>query len=271
MGEGPVGSATSTEKTGRTRNGTKQRTMSGGETDNFKDIVKLPRIKLNPNSDIEEYKVDFGMTDVPDAEVAAMFGALNGSKFNIVKKTPSNSSIKAQYTVTIDNKFLDIPQERTVFLYDNGAKYTSNDFFFLKTEEGPDGKKVVIEPYRNQGIGTKSVARQAYYSQKHGLTFLKLYGLRNDKEGDIGHYAWAVNGFDRKLTQQESALASSRFNDPNIRTIGDILDKPGGKDYWREFGNSGEMFFDLRSGSRSWKRLTDYSQSKLSKKTNKIW
>ena len=271
MSKSEAGSTISTEQTGRSRNGTKQRTTSGSDVTNYTDLPNLPKIRVERRNEIKDFKADFNMSAVPNAEIAAMFGALNGSKFTINKVEQPEPGTKFQYIAIIKNKFLDIPQERTITLYNDGRKEISNDYFFLKTKKNPDGTSSVLPEYKNQGIGTKSLARQAIYANKHGVSKINAFGLRNDESGDVGYYVWAVLGFDRNLKASEKAVARNFFKDDSISTVRDIISKPDGDKFWFTNGNSGDMVFNLKAGSGSFKTMTAYAKNKLSKKVRKIW
>jgi hypothetical protein len=79
-----------------------------------------------------------------------------------------------------------------------------------------------------------------------------------------GYYTWPLLGYERNIRglRQEDEI---RQKFPNVETIQDLFDAPGGRDYWFVNGSSLSMDFDLNDGSRSMQVLERYLNERSSR------
>lgn len=276
------GQSSSTEQTGRIRTGSPVRPTSGSQISNYQDITRLPKInfvddlgdlEFDTKSALKSLKSDFSWDNLDDSEVASMFGALNKSKVGIRRDDPFEEDGEVyKYSVFIMNDYLNEPQERRIIKYSDGRVVINNDAFYLKQKFDINTGKAEVDPaYKDKGIGTKSLARQVYFSVKNGVSYLKTYAFRDDADNSFGHIVWPKLGFDRLLSPSEAAYARKVFKDPMIRTVLDVLEKPGGDVHWFQYGSSANMVFNLTPGSRSMRRLARSAKNKLSGMYGRLW
>ena len=241
--------------------------LSGdGDIDNFEDISKPPAgvtLTIGSDSELRSLKSDiFNNPNISDDEVFAAFGALSGSSVDI------SSSRSGRYSVSISAPYLSGTQNRSVVKYSNGDIIMSNSYFRV----APD--------YQGTGIGTKSFARQVEFASKLGVNKISTFAAKStvyNTDGSLnkdrsynGYYTWARLGYDASPTTRLTR-AQNYFGKSDIRSIADLFDikasssKISGADWWKNNGESYDMTFDLTPGSRSRKRLTDYSKNYFSR------
>jgi len=261
--------ASGTEQSGRVRTGGGGAVVpsSGTRFSNYDDVLNLPKVTFDSDSlkVLKNLKKDFNLENISDEEVAAMFGALNNSEISVI---PYSNGYKAY----ISNDYLDGTQDRIIRKNLNGDIYIENSMFFLKEGDYINelGKRVtdILPEYKNKGIATKSLARQVFYAAKNGvkrIETLAVKGLRT-----YGYYVWPKHGFEADIPMDIIDKTRKHFNDPNMKTMQDIFDKPDGGSYWKEFGDSHYMNFDLTPGSRSFQRLGKVKNILLTK-FDRIW
>ena len=238
----------------------------GGDIDNFEDISKPPvgvTLKSGKERELRALKSEiFNNPNISDDEVFAVFGALSGSSVNLFQ----NGS--GDFDVMISAPYLNDEQSRQIRRSSSGKINMYNSYFR------------VADDYQGTGIGTKSFARQVEFASKYGVnsistsaaksTMYNTDGTINKSESYNGYYTWARLGYDAspadKITEARSYYGSS-----NINSIADLFDikasggKISGAEWWKANGSSTVMKFDLTPGSRSRKRLTDYSKSYFSR------
>ena len=262
--------ASGTEQSGRVRTGGGGAVVpsSGTRFSNYDDVLNLPKVTIDRYSleNLKKLKKDFNLKDISNEEVAAMIGALNNSEISIFTWKDG------EYTLRIKNDYLNSPQERIIKKDNKGNVYIKNESFFLKrgyfTDDSGNEVLGVLPEYQDKGIATKSLARQVFYAAKNGVKRIETFAGKGSTM--IGYYVWPKHGFDGDIPPGLVNRTREYFNDPNMKTIQDIFDKPEGNSYWKRFGPPVEVEFDLTPGSRSLQRLGKVKNILLTK-FDRIW
>ena len=240
----------------------------GGDIDNFEDISKPSsnvELRRGSRSALDAVKSEiFNNPNISDDEVFAAFGALSGSKIMIEKRSGST----VDYDVSIIAPYLDDVQKRNISKDYDGNIVMYNAYFRVNAD------------YQGTGIGTKSFARQVEFASKLGvnkITTSAAKSILRNADGSLnkqfsynGYYTWARLGYDARPADRITE-ARSYYGSSNINSIADLFDikasggKISGADWWKNNGVSTRMTFDLTPGSRSRKRLTDYSKNYFSR------
>jgi GNAT superfamily N-acetyltransferase len=111
-----------------------------------------------------------------------------------------------------------------------------------------------------QGIGTRiltTLIGEAVHQGIHHVS-LEAVGRGNgtlDRHREAGYYTWARLGFDGPVAFSEGPFQ-------HVSSLHELLDLPGGREYWYRYGVKYQGIFDLREGSRSRAILRSYAQSK---------
>lgn len=129
---------------------------------------------------------------------------------------------------------------------------------------------LVVKPmYRGEGLGTSIFASQVEQASKSGFSYIQTHAA-GDKESTMnGYYTWPRLGYDqdledlRRYEDSVSVYESAREKFPESRTVLDIMESPGGREWWKENGiDLRNARFDLREGSRSRQILASYLKEK---------
>ncbi len=139
--------------------------------------------------------------------------------------------------------------------------YTSLHLERFVDQEG--GKKslknetfIAFPPGR--GLGAQVLAQQVTQAERLGVTEIKTYADRDDRNGMVGYYVWARLGYDGPLT----GPLAERFH---VKTIQELMATPEGRAAWKAEGHSFAGTFDPRPGSVSRRALEDYLREKAAK------
>ncbi|GEM_PF-2319255 len=173
-------------------------------------------------------------------EVADLMGAPGGSTVAIETKLGALS-------VAIRHKELDIDIQR-LFWRSKGKSYVDGKLFAVK--KAPSGTGLVI------------FDRQVKRSIEYGLELIDIYAagdLRTTEEWN-GYYTWARFGFNRALDPIE--IARLKRDGFDAKDVHELFQLEGGREWWLEHGEPGEMEFDLREGSLSRKLFERYKMEK---------
>jgi len=107
---------------------------------------------------------------------------------------------------------------------------------------------------------------------KEGFQSISMNADRNDAKGNVGYAVWPKMGFDTKIPDDVRGSALGRLfgrglpkQYANAQTVGDLMNMPGGADWWKANGHSVEASFDLTEGSRSRQALDLYNSKRAAR------
>lgn len=133
-----------------------------------------------------------------------------------------------------------------------------------------DGKHIsnveldVRPDLRGHGIGTELLKDQVDAAERLGVETISLSAVGgNDTPNVTGYRVWPKLGFDgewkNQLPKVKELIAKSPYSD--TKTIGELMRRPGGIQWWKENGMGVGLTFDVRRGSESRKVLDAYVSS----------
>lgn len=149
--------------------------------------------------------------------------------------------------------------------------YISNDRLRVDENKRDGGERIT-----GKGTGTKVFKSQVDAAVKAGFKYIETqaagFGLGDDRDeptssGMNGYYTWARLGYDTSMKK-----ASANFDDelnarlkrdyPDAKNLSDIMATPSGRDWWKRYGTSVELTFDLSDNSKGRKVLDAYVTAK---------
>ncbi len=140
----------------------------------------------------------------------------------------------------VHHPWFDGPAIRYVFVNADGKVAMLNDQLFVR----PDAPK---------GIGTRVLAHQVRKAQALGISDIVAEAAGAPGSTMNGYYTWARLGFDGLIPQQVRNRLPARWR--SAAYVLDLIEQPGGTDWWRANGRSYWGTFDLRERSRSMRVL----------------
>ena len=247
----------------------KPKSAGGGSIDNFADISNSPTNitfydadLANETLELARGKKFFNNSKVSMDDLLGAFGVMNGSNVNLyfddINKSYIIASIQSPYGT------------QTRVLKSNGigkSPYIKNDYF------------AISEEFRGSGVGTKSLARQVEFASKLGVSHIDTYAYRssiynsdgtlNKEQSYNGYYTWPRLGYDANLSNNNRNILSNYYG-KDVKTLRDLFDIPesstraSGAAWWKQYGNSIDVKFDLSANSKSRKVLTEYTKKYFS-------
>jgi len=112
--------------------------------------------------------------------------------------------------------------------------------------------------------GTEIVAQMVRQARELDFKNINVQAAGQLGSSMNGYYTWPLMGYERDIDglKQEDEI---RQLFPNVETIQDLFDQPGGRDWWFVNGSTAYMDFDLSDDSRSMKVLERYLNEKRTK------
>jgi hypothetical protein len=136
---------------------------------------------------------------------------------------------------------------------------------FGKTKDGLvcDFKKMEITAPR-AGLGRSIIARQVAECQKLGVKEIRCNAERADDNDppSVGYQVWPKFGYDAPFDARERLQLPGVMAKLNVRTVQQLMARPGGKEWWAKHGWSKDMVLDLDPHSAGMKRFHEYMTSK---------
>lgn len=201
-----------------------------------------------------------------DAEtIASIVGSPDDGQVEIDTRYGGGASDSQQVIINIETDSFNA--KRYLGKDSNGKVFIENSDFRVKSQD------------QGKGIGAEVFGRQVEYSQEHGVSYIKCHAARWDDDGESsfnGYYTWPRMGYDQSLesiarqddhSRQVSDKALQNF--PDAKTVLDIMESPGGREWWKENGTQMEhAVFDLSQGSRSLAVHQKYLEERAKRKPN---
>lgn len=127
----------------------------------------------------------------------------------------------------------------------------------------------VLRPqFRQQGIGTRSVAIELHEAQRLGH-FSKVtteavgdWGSRSGPMAMVGYYAWARLGFSAQLPDDLREHAGLPASCRACKDVLELLAVREGRKFWLRYGRSLSMEFLLKETSASWGNFRRYARER---------
>lgn len=143
-------------------------------------------------------------------------------------------------------------------------------FSALRTiKKGPDGELIchndtfhVAPDLQGKGVGGRIFHSQVHELRKAGFARIETEAARDDEIGTIGYKVWPRLGYDGPLGSMVDQAKKSGFALSENSTLLDLLEQPGGREWWDKNGESISLSFDLSDGSRSMSIFNRYWERK---------
>ena len=200
------------------------------------------------DSDVESAQ---NRTGVTPATAHAMIGAPADAKVNVIYDSFNTVVVKASGTDQ-----------------DAGAYNMAREF------KAPSGDKYVVNQSFNvekpgTGFGVAVLQKQVEECANHGYERIETSAARGS--GQNGYYTWPRLGYDNNPSYEtlDSAIRWSRratevwkekFSE--VTRVSELMATPGGREFWKSYGDHIALEFDLAEGSQSRKVLDAYVQAK---------
>lgn len=117
----------------------------------------------------------------------------------------------------------------------------------------------IPEELQGSGMGTHIFAKQVREALALGLKSIRNSSARQDPEL-IGYKVWPKFGYDAALSPERIKKLPPHLK--SAKSIQDLYELPGGKEYWEEKGNTFKGYFDLKPGSNSLRIFNKYLAKK---------
>ena len=126
-----------------------------------------------------------------------------------------------------------------------------------------------------QGLGATVLMNQSQLAGDLGVSQIVTYaaGDGNHVSGAVGryngYYTWPRLGYDAELSHEDIAYLKeySGLKLDSVRTLGDLMKTPEGRDAWRKHGFGIDAKFDPKPGSQSRRVLEEYIKDRAAKLT----
>ncbi len=183
-----------------------------------------------------------------DQELACAVGALDGTKVIVRKKKGVDElRIEIQHPQIQD-------QQRWVRRDQQGVLIIFN-YRFYKKRGAP------------AGLALTSLLRQIEGARALGVKRLETFAAGNflsaqEAGGEIGYFLWAKLGFDALLPETYQQLAASTPALIGVTTLNEVMDRPGGEEWWHSVGAGMKMVFELSPHSSMMAVLRQYLRRK---------
>jgi hypothetical protein len=105
------------------------------------------------------------------------------------------------------------------------------------------------------GLGTRMAATSLLTAASLGLKRCELTAWGPPRYN--GHYTWARLGFDAEFSQSDIQRLK-RDGRTGIRSVSELMTTDSERDWWKAFGWTMEMAFDLDANSKSMQTLENY-------------
>ena len=147
----------------------------------------------------------------------------------------------------VDHPWFDGTAIRYVFVNVDGNLAMLNDQF-------------AVRPGAPVGVGTRVLAHQVREAQALGVRDIIAEAAGAPNGGLNGYYTWARLGFDGPIPPQVAARLPTRFRWATSAL--DLIEAPGGAEWWKANGRTYWGTFDVREGSRSLRVLWGYTRER---------
>lgn len=182
-----------------------------------------------------------------DAELAAAVGALPGAVVQVSKNSKRN-----ELRVKIEHPHIE-DQERWLRRDAQGELIIFN-YRFFKKRDAPTG------------IGLESFLIQVQGAKKLGVKRIETFAAGDHNTlslgREVGYLVWAKFGFDALLTDNERQGLNRDPALAGVRTLNELIKRPGGAEWWKLHGSDKHLVFELDDSSSMLGVFRDYLRKK---------
>jgi len=231
-------------------------------------------------SEISDKKI---RTAIPDLTGGSILNDISSNMDAYVESNSYDKFTNIDHNIKIDDpntKIRNLEITRSVHLIDGIPNYIKNEYF-------------EIHPCMPEGLGTKIFTQQVKSASELGFKYIKT-DAGGGSIGMVGYYVWPKLGYNGDLSHEIKAISRYRLlidpekNKKSIDRLSEIdnwfqntlghsvydgcmaLDlyacKANGKfigqEFWKEYGTTVTLKFDLTEGSLSMRILGDYINKK---------
>ena len=199
-------------------------------------LASIPQnIIVNYGRGAEALALELLERELPDSELAALSGALDGSLVKVSAR-PDGLFFNVEHS---DILF----QQRRLGRDELGRLYVRN--LYLEKQ-----------PWARPLTGLRALLRQLEFGRQAGIRYLITDAAgKPGKDGLNGFYTWARYGFEADLPENRKRLLPNEL--AGITTLNELM-QFGGAKWWDDNGLGLEMTFDLSSNSSMMKTLLQY-------------
>lgn len=179
---------------------------------------------------------------VTDQELTMAVGALDDARLEVYET-------KARVLTLAHQHWLQEEQQRYLYREDNGDLVLQNALFKLHDYAPPQ-------------TGLTSLIRQVWGARALGVKRIVTFAAGDyaSKDEWIGYYVWPRLGFQAELSPLEQETLPPPLQ--GAKTVGDLLRRAGGQEYWFRWGFGRAMIFPLDARSAAIKTLILYWREK---------
>lgn len=159
----------------------------------------------------------------------------------------------------------------------NGLSKLQGEYMATRGLRRTSGGKLELRNYgfgvhpgqQGQGIGARVFADQVRAAQQAGISRIVTEAARMEGGQNPlnGYYTWARLGYNvsfSKAPPELRAQVAGQFG-KSVRTLQDLMAKPGGPAWWKQHGQAFTGTFDLKPGSKSLRALDAYLRQSTGK------
>ena len=141
--------------------------------------------------------------------------------------------------------------DREIRRDENGDLYMANEVL------------VVDSKFQRQGIGRNVFGRQIENARELGIKYIEAFAVKSESMN--GYSTWAKFGYDAEFVNiHNMPELPAEFSE--VKTIQELMQKPGGAKWWTENGTAFNGRFDLDLDSVSSRAFGKYIEKKASKR-----
>ena len=207
-----------------------------------------PQFTVNYVADAREFARELIGRDFTDEELAHAVGALDDAVIEVRKKQGAD-----ELRIEIRHPWLS--EQKRWMRRDAQGDLLIFNYRFYKKKDTPSG------------VSLDSLVRQVSGARALGVQRLETFGAGDftsaqQPDGEIGYWLWAKFGFDAPLSEADQQIAAAELGLAGVKTLNDIIDRPGGEYWWYRAGSGLTMKFDLASDSSMMRVFRDYVRRK---------
>jgi GNAT superfamily N-acetyltransferase len=204
-----------------------------------------PGIEASPN--LPDIAKDVFGKDIAPETLAELIGAPEGEVNIVGQKGGIRGIVRILFSARSDK----YDMSRSLDKEPDGKLVMNNVSFFISPEHQGKGLGMQIFAKQVQACLVAGVSRITCSAGKDTSARTPVADQMN------GYYTWPLFGYDAPL---DDFTLPPEFE--TAKTVQDLYDRPGGREWWYKNGDELKMHFDLKPGSRSLQVLNRYLEKK---------